>query len=177
MQESNCEPWNSNPIPEQDSTDAARNGGWSDRRTVSLATGSGNWTVLEILGHLLAEETSDFCQRVRLTLKDAALPWPPIDPEGIVVSGRFNEQVPATVLHEFHDARAKSIDWLKSLVRPAWDHTHHHPSLGPLRAGDLLLSWVAHDQLHIRQIAKRCFEMIRIDGQPFRTQYAGDWGS
>ena len=61
------------------------------------------------------------------------------------------------------------------LENPDWNLTYEHPRIGPLRAGDLFLSWVAHDQLHIRQIAKRCFEMINEDGKQFESRYAGDW--
>lgn len=137
---------------------------------------SGNWSVLEILGHMRVEETDDFRPRVQSTLADPTQVWPSYDPEGIVVAEKFNEQDPATVLADFQKERVDSLSWLATLNQPNWDSTYQHPRIGPLRAGDLFLSWVAHDQLHVRQIAKRYFEMIGTDGEPYKADYAGDWG-
>ncbi|NUP91044.1 MAG: DinB family protein, partial [Candidatus Sumerlaeia bacterium] len=52
--------------------------------------------------------------------------------------------------------------------------THRHPKAGPLRAGDLLAAWAAHDALHLRQIAKRLLDLARRDAGGFKTDYAGD---
>lgn len=136
---------------------------------------SGNWSILEILGHMLAEERLDFRLRFKSTLENPSLQWPSYDPEGIVTAEKFNEKDPEVVLAEFIQERKDSLQWLESLDSPNWDATYHHPRIGPLRAGDLFASWVVHDQLHIRQIAKRCFELLNEDCIPYQTPYAGDW--
>jgi hypothetical protein len=136
---------------------------------------SGNWSVLEILGHLVVEETQDFRIRVKMTLADPNQAWKDYDPEGIVVREKFNERDPQQTLAEFVRERKKSLHWLATLESPDWQLTYQHRRIGPLKAGDLFLSWVAHDQLHVRQIAKRCFEMINEDGRLFETRYAGNW--
>lgn len=46
-----------------------------------------HWSILEILGHMLAEETQDFRVRLKLTLQDPEQPWPDYDPEGVVAAG------------------------------------------------------------------------------------------
>jgi hypothetical protein len=51
-----------------------------------------------------------------------------------------------------------------------------HPKVGATAAGDVMASWAAHDALHLRQIAKRLWELAGRDGAPFRTGYAGEWG-
>lgn len=135
---------------------------------------SGNWSILEILGHLLAEERFDFRPRVQATLDDPNQPWPSYDPEGIVAKEQFNLKDPNQVLCEFIQERNDSLRWLESLADADWEKCYQHPSIGPLRAGDLFASWVAHDQLHIRQIAKRCYEMINEKCQPYQTAYAGN---
>jgi hypothetical protein len=38
-----------------------------------------------------------------------------------------------------------------------------------------MVSWCAHDALHLRQIAKRTFQMAQRDGGRFTADYAGDW--
>lgn len=135
---------------------------------------SQNWSVLEILGHLVAEETLDFRPRIQSTLADPNQPWPSYQPEELVTAEKMNEKNPESVLLQFDRERSKSLNWLESLNQPDWDLAYQHPRLGPLRAGDLMLSWAAHDQLHVRQIAKRHFEMIQHAGSRYSTSYAGD---
>ncbi len=106
---------------------------------------SGNWSVLEILAHMVVEESDDFRPRVKSTLEDPSRPWPDYDPEGIVVEEKFNEKDPHEVLREFVRERTRSLDWLASLQKPDWSLAYQHPRIGPLRAGDLFVSWVAHD--------------------------------
>jgi hypothetical protein len=38
-----------------------------------------------------------------------------------------------------------------------------------------MVSWAAHDMLHLRQIAKRLFQIAQRDGDGFSTDYAGEW--
>ena len=40
---------------------------------------------------------------------------------------------------------------------------------------DLLTSWAAHDALHLRQIAKRLFQLAERDGGEYNSRYAGEW--
>lgn len=136
---------------------------------------SQNWSLLEITCHLIDEETEDFRKRIELTLADSSQPWPPINPEIWAVDRRYNQQCLAEKIAEFTAERKLSVAWLKSLEEPDWYSTYAHPQLGKIRAGDLLVSWVAHDQLHVRQIAKRKYEMIDRDAGSFSFQYAGEW--
>ena len=135
----------------------------------------GAWSILEVVCHLADEEVSDFRQRVALTLSDPNRPWPPIDPDGWAVERRYNEGKLGEVVSRFVSLRVESVEWLRSLDRPDWTRTHQHPKFGPFRAGDLLASWVAHDYLHLRQIAKRMYEMAARDAGEYSTRYAGEW--
>ena len=136
---------------------------------------SGGWSILEIVCHLADEEVEDFRQRVKSTLADPAAPWPKIDPELVAVERRYNEQNLAKVVERFVRERNESVDWLKSLVDPDWETAYQHPRFGPIHAGIVMASWAVHDQLHLRQIAKRMFEMNVRDGSPYPTDYAGEW--
>jgi hypothetical protein len=42
-----------------------------------------------------------------------------------------------------------------------------------MAAGDLLASWVAHDLLHVRQIARLRYEYVRKLAAPYGVDYAG----
>jgi uncharacterized damage-inducible protein DinB len=132
----------------------------------------GGWSLIEIVGHLLAEEVDDFRARLRALLEDPEGPWPALDPEGAVREGRFQDLDPATTLERLRQERAASLAWLRGLATPRWENarpTRH----GPLHAGDLLCSWAAHDARHLAQIARRLHGLSARAGAPFSVLYAG----
>ena len=140
---------------------------------------SGAWSVLEIVNHLADEETDDFRMRVEMTLRDPQLEWPKIEPEewgrSRLLDGQtYNERELGRSLARFVNERAASVAWLRSLRSPDWSRAHIHPRGGPLSAGLLLASWAAHDALHLRQIAKRMYELAAREEQ---VGYAGTWGA
>lgn len=138
-----------------------------------------DWSVLEALRHLLDEEREDFRVRLEHVLRDPSRPWPPIDPMGAAASRGYRERPLRAVLRDFELERRASVAWLRSLLDASttidWSRAHVHPKFGPIHAGDLLAAWAAHDLLHLRQIAKRLFEMLEARGEPFRVAYAGIW--
>jgi DinB family protein len=141
--------------------------------------GAEHWSVLEVFGHLADEEARDFRPRLERTLAGRA--WEPIDPEGWASAHRYNEASPAEVLAAFATQRERSVAWLAGLVGVVgvgevdWGCAHEHPVFGPIRAGDLLASWVDHDALHLRQIARRLHDLAVRDAGEFGTGYAGAW--
>ena len=135
------------------------------------------WSILEIVTHLADEETEDFRRRLKLTLCDPNEPWPAIDPEAWAIERRYNEGDLSEALERYISERRTSVAWLRSLDRPVWSQTHEHPRLGSQRAGDILAAWAAHDALHLRQIAKRMYQMIQREAGEYTTNYAGRWTS
>ena len=132
----------------------------------------GKWPVVSILSHLADEERDDFRRRVRATLEDPSAPWPSIDPEGWARERNYAARSLAPVLDDYLRERAASIAWLRSLSDADWERTHQHPKIGPLRAGDLLAAWAAHDFLHLRQIANTRVALVQAAAEPFSTKYA-----
>lgn len=135
----------------------------------------GGWSILEVVCHLADEEEFDFRVRVRLTLQDPSIEWPPIDPEGWAVEREYNRGDLPSSIERFTNLRAESVQWLKTLDKPDWDQTYQHPKFGPFRAGDIFASWVAHDYLHLRQITKRMYEIANFASGGYSSRYAGDW--
>lgn len=142
---------------------------------------SGNWSIVEIVRHLVDEEREDFRTRLRLTLEGATA-WPKIDPPGWAVERRYLEADLGASIAEFIRERRASVEWLRSLGSPTgeaasvdWTRAYEHSKFGPIAAGVLLASWAAHDALHLRQIAKRLYELAGRDGTPHATVYAGEW--
>jgi hypothetical protein len=133
------------------------------------------WSILEVVTHLADEEVEDFRRRVDLTLHSPRAEWPPIDPEGWAVQRRYSEGDLQGALGRFLTSRAESVDWLESLVDPDWDLAYRHPRFGPIRAGDLLTSWVAHDYIHIRQLNRLQRELLVTSISGYSPAYAGRW--
>lgn len=133
------------------------------------------WSILEVVVHLLDEEREDFRARLDLLLHKPEALWPPIDPQGWVVQREYAEKDLGDSLQAFLGERAHSIQWLRGLASPDWLTKKEHPVAGSMSAGDIFASWVAHDFLHIRQLARIHWEFIRHDAEPHTVGYAGDW--
>ena len=134
---------------------------------------SGGWSILEVVCHVKDEETDDFRQRLRLTLEDPAKEWPKMDPEAWVTERGYQARSLEPELDGLLAERRKSIDWLRHLKAPDWSRAHTHPRFGSMAAGDLLAAWVAHDLLHVRQIARLQYEHARALAAPYKVDYAG----
>jgi hypothetical protein len=133
-----------------------------------------SWSILEVVNHLLDEERHDFRVRLDYTLHCPGEPWPPIDPGGWVTERQYNLQDLKLSLAEFLSEREASINWLRALPEPDWEAAYEAP-WGPLRAGDLLASWVAHDLLHMRQLVELHWAYATGELAPYRPDYAGEW--
>ncbi|CAG0992179.1 hypothetical protein PHYC_02359 [Phycisphaerales bacterium] len=136
---------------------------------------SGAWSILEIVCHLVDEEIRDFRLRLFQTLRDPAQPWPLNDPEAWAREGRYNERQLGDMVRAFVKEREESVRLLRALDKVDWNTAYIHPKVGPVRAGELLASWAAHDALHLRQIAKRLFELTGRDAPEYSLAYAGEW--
>jgi hypothetical protein len=136
---------------------------------------AGEWSILEVVNHLYDEEVEDFRVRMQITLRDPSEAWPANDPVHKVTARRYNERDLSDSLENFLDERTVSLEWLRGLESPQWDHEHVIPKVGSLRAGDLLTSWVAHDLLHLRQLVELHFYYQRHLARPYSVDYAGDW--
>lgn len=134
-----------------------------------------SWSVLEIVCHLVDEETADFRARVISTLEDPTRPWTPIDPEGWTIERQYHTQDLHQKLNLFVDLRAQSLEMLRSIASPDWSRSYRHPKIGDLSAGYMLSCWCAHDALHLRQITKRLHQLALRDGGGVPLDYAGSW--
>jgi uncharacterized damage-inducible protein DinB len=134
----------------------------------------GEWSLLEVINHIADEEKEDFRRRIDLLLHHPGTEWPGLDPESWAVKRRYYELDPQQSLQRFVQERAASLAWLQGLSNVDWDATYAHRS-GPLRAGDLLVSWLVHDDLHARQMLHIHNERSLTIGAPYSAAYAGAW--
>ena len=134
-----------------------------------------DWSVFDVVNHLVDEEINDF--RLRL---DYVLHHPGEDPPQFDPQARVREQGGATEsveipLARFLAEREGSLAWLRGLQVADWDASWTHPSGWVHRAGELLVSWAAHDLLHLRQLVELQFASRAKDAAPYSGDYAGKW--
>lgn len=142
---------------------------------VSWKSAPDKWSLIEVAAHLLDEEREDFRTRLDMVLHRPEAEWPPIDPAGWVTQRDYAARNLQETLHQLLEERARSVVWLRALRSPNWENTHAHPVFGSTRAGDILGAWVAHDFLHLRQIAGIQWLRVRELARPFIIDYAGEW--
>lgn len=133
-----------------------------------------SWSVLETLCHLVDEEREDFREHLDLMVNRRDGAWHPIDPEGWVKTRKYNEQDFRQTRDQFFSERSKSLDWLKGLSGADWDRSYPAP-WGTMTGGDMLASWVAHDNLAVRQLTELRRRRIADLARPYDIRYAGDW--
>jgi uncharacterized damage-inducible protein DinB len=133
------------------------------------------WSILEVLNHLCDEEKEDFRQRLQLVLNTPEEAWPKIDPQDWVTSRRYQERNLEASLKDFLRERENSLSWLCQLATPNWQNRYEHADGRIISAGDLLASWLAHDYLHVRQLARLHWQYVGTIAQPYQTSYGGPW--
>jgi hypothetical protein len=133
------------------------------------------WSILEVVNHLRDEEREDFRQRLNLVLVNPKQPWPRIDPPDWVTSRAYNERDLESSISNFLTEREKSLSWLRDLATTNWENRYEHPDGRSIAAGDLLASWLAHDYLHIRQLARLHWQYVGEIADPYQTTYGGPW--
>lgn len=133
-----------------------------------------DWSILEVIHHLVDIEIEDFRANLDHILHHADQPLPSFDPQEWVTQRRYNQQDTAKVLAKFLAARQESLAWLRSLGSPDWNAAITEP-WGSLSAGDILVSWAAHDLLHLRQLVELHYAWTKQAAAPHSPEYAGEW--
>lgn len=144
------------------------------QQEATLRPDPSSWSMLEVVAHLLDEEREDFRIRLDIILHRPDDPWPPINPAGWVTERAYNERDLATTLDELAAERNRSLHWLGELAKPDWNASYDAP-FGPILAGDMFAAWVAHDNLHLRQLVELKRVLVVRESDPYSTRYAGDW--
>jgi hypothetical protein len=124
-------------------------------RWVRENEGPGTWSSLEVVGHLVGAEATNWIPRVRhLLLHGESAPFPALDRFAFVEEAQGRSL--AEILDTFREARARSLGDLDALgLTPAdLGRRGRHPDFGPVTLGQLLATWVTHDLDHLGQIVR-----------------------
>ena len=132
------------------------------------------WSILEVVCHLYDLEREDFREHLDFILHRQEDEYHVIDPQAWVAERHYNEQDFQVMQDNFFAERRKSLQWLKGLGNADWDITYTSP-YGSVSAGEMLSCWIAHDNLHIRQLVELRRARIERITQPYPIEYAGDW--
>ena len=133
-----------------------------------------SWSILEVICHLHDEEREDFREHLDFILHRQNEEYHLIDPQAWVAERKYNEQDFVEMQGKFIAERRKSLEWLKKGADSDWDKTYES-QYGSVSAGEMLSCWVAHDNLHIRQLVELRRHRIEQITKPYPIEYAGDW--
>ncbi len=134
-----------------------------------------SWCLKEVMGHVYNEERIDFRQHLKEMLNDPPKRWGELHHEEWINVKNYRQALEGFIIE-----REASIAWLKTLESPNWD-IKTQTSFGPdhvmitLSAGDVLLSWVEHDILHLRQMVELLHGWNVKQAAPYSVNYAGGW--
>lgn len=133
-----------------------------------------SWSMLEVVCHLYDTEREDFREHLDFILHRQDEQYHAIDPQGWIKERKYNERDFVQMQDKFFAERRQSLEWLRGLSDSNWDSTYTS-EYGSLSAGEMFSCWIAHDNLHIRQLVE--LRRLRIENitRPYPIEYAGDW--
>ncbi|HMG35833.1 MAG TPA: DinB family protein [Blastocatellia bacterium] len=137
---------------------------------ISMNEGETTWSPYDVVGHLIHGERTDWIPRARIILQEGeSRAFEPFDR-----FAQFDEnrgKSPEELLRTFEVLRRENIDALRSMsLRPEdLSRKGKHPELGQVTLGELLATWVAHDQDHLVQIARTMAKQYREAVGPWQA--------
>jgi len=135
--------------------------------------GPETWSPFDVVGHLIHGERTDWVPRLRMILEHGdARPFEPFD--RIAMFKESQGKSISELLDTFATLRSQNLETVRALqLKPAdFERRGLHPALGPVTLGQLLATWVAHDQTHLVQISRVIAKQYADEVGPWR-QYLG----
>lgn len=133
----------------------------------------GMWTPVDVVGHLLHGEDSDWIARARIILTEGeSRPFDPFNRTAMF--DKYAGYSLERLLDAFEQARAANLAALADLgiTTDALSRTGTHPALGTVTLGQLLSTWVVHDLNHIGQIVESMSHHYAAAVGPWRNYLA-----
>jgi len=128
----------------------------------------GEWSAMGCLGHLRDAERDVFHVRVRAFLAGQdLLPYDPDTQESAKA-----EETPMELAKDFAGLRAESLALLAQVQAADVEREVHHGEYGPVRLGELLHHWAAHDLMHTVQAEQTLMQPFIAGSGPWRPTFA-----
>lgn len=122
-----------------------------DPATLGVRPEPGEWSVLEIIGHLVATDSGAFRGRIEAIL-DGQPEIAGFDPWAAINERDHTVLSVESLLDGLAAERAVSVAFLGGLDQAELSATAIYPGVGEFSTGDFVLEWPFHDQEHLRQI-------------------------
>jgi hypothetical protein len=114
--------------------------------------GPAEWSVKEVIGHLIEAERRGFSGRIRIILEsiDPALErW---DQNAVARARGDDARDVRALLGELTALREEGVALAGRLGPAELARGGHHPTVGYLRVAELLHEWIHHDRNHLKQM-------------------------
>ncbi len=117
--------------------------------------GANTWTALDVVGHLIHGERTDWMPRARMILAFGdSKTFEPFD--RFAQDRERRGKSLSQLLDEFSTLRSKNLAQLRAMnLRPEdLARRGRHPALGLVTLSQLLATWAAHDLTHLHQLSR-----------------------
>jgi DinB family protein len=117
--------------------------------------GEDTWSVVDIIGHLIHGEQTDWMLRAKMILQyGETQAFEPFNREGFTTASQ-SKSLPQ-LLDNFARLRSENLDQLHAwnLQPQDLNRRGQHPALGAATLSQLLATWAAHDLTHLHQISR-----------------------
>src|SRR6202035_125839 len=134
--------------------------------------GKDSWSALDIVGHLIVGERTDWMPRLRILLENGeARPFDPFDRFAQLKEGQDKSLAIDQPLDEFARLRRENLAALQALNLQHEDLTRRgrHPALGVVTLSELLATWAVHDLTHVHQLSRVMAHQYRDAVGPWRA--------
>ena len=121
----------------------------------AINEGPDTWSALDVMGHLIHGEETDWVPRARIILEHGeSRPFEPFD--RFAQFSRFAGWPLDRLLDRFAELRRANLEIVRDwrLTDAQLARNGRHPELGPVNLRQLLATWAVHDLNHIAQIAR-----------------------
>jgi hypothetical protein len=126
------------------------------------------WSAFECLQHIIDTE-STFQYRLQAFLDGRDFPAFNPDTEGTKPKAA---QTPAALAVEFTHLREQSLRALERVTPADFERPARHPELGPVRLGQMLNEWAAHDLNHTVQAEQAMMQPFILGSGPWQVYFS-----
>ena len=135
---------------------------------VSHRVTPGSFSPLDVVGHLIHGEKTDWVPRIKLILTSGdTVPFVAFDRRGF--EGSIRGRSASDLVSAFESLRKENLEYITglSLTTDQLSSVGQHPELGHVTLRQLLATWAAHDLNHVDQV-------IRVLSSRY-TEAVGPW--
>ena len=129
-----------------------------DQSQLAIRPEPGEWSCLEVVGHLIVCDGEAFRDRVTSIL-DGVAEISGFDPWAAINARDYRAEQMDTLIKELTEERRRSVEFILGLGSADLASTASHPS-GQFAASDFLLEWCFHDRDHLQQILENLKQFI-----------------